>query len=135
MRQLWDIKAYRLLFFAGFLSELGTYISEVAILLRIFELVGQQKQFLGMTQAVFLVFMILGTLLGGVWGERNSKHKILLLCEAARIPVLGAMLVWDTSPWGANSWQRRCGIFFRYVQSHSPSVDEPDPAQLPYRQR
>ena len=49
MRQLWDIKAYRLLFFAGFLSELGTYISEVAILLRIFELVGQQKQFLGMT--------------------------------------------------------------------------------------
>jgi MFS family permease len=99
MRQLWDIKAYRLLFFAGFLSELGTYISEVAILLRIFELVGQQKQFLGMTQAVFLLFMIFGTLMGGVWGERNSKHKILMLCEVARIPVLSAMLVWDTSPW------------------------------------
>ena len=99
MRQLWGIKAYRLLFFAGFLSELGTYISEVAILLRIFELVGQQKQFLGITQAVFLLFMVVGTLLGGVWGERNSKHKILLLCEAARIPILGAMLVWDASPW------------------------------------
>ena len=99
MSQLWDIKTYRLLFSAGFLSELGTYISEVAILLRIFELVGQQKQFLGITQAVFLVFMILGTLLGGVWGERNSKHKILMLCETARIPVLSAMLVWDTSPW------------------------------------
>jgi MFS family permease len=99
MRQLWGIKTYRLLFFAGFLSELGTYISEVAILLRIFELVGQQKQFLGITQAVFLVFMILGTLLGGVWGERNSKHKILMLCEVARIPILSAMLVWDTSPW------------------------------------
>jgi len=99
MRQLWASLPYRLLFLAGFLSETGTYISEVAILLRIFELTGHQKAYLGITQAVFLVFMILGTLAGGVWGEGNSKRGLLLCCEFARIPILGAMLFWSDSPW------------------------------------
>jgi hypothetical protein len=30
MRELWASKTYRTLFFAGFISELGTYVSEVA---------------------------------------------------------------------------------------------------------
>jgi MFS family permease len=99
MRDLWASRPYRILFLAGFLSELGTFISEVAILMRIFELVGHQKQYLGITQGIFLIFMIAGTLLGGVFGEGNAKHRILLTCEIARVPILVTMLVSADSAW------------------------------------
>jgi MFS family permease len=99
MRELWASRPYRILFLAGFLSELGTFISEVAILMRIFELVGHQKQYLGITQGIFLIFMILGTLLGGVFGEGRAKTKILLGCEIARVPVLVTMLACTDEPW------------------------------------
>jgi MFS family permease len=99
MRELWASRPYRLLFLAGFLSELGTYISEVALLMRIFELVEHQKQYLGITQGIFLVLMILGTLCGGVFGEGRGKTKILIACECARIPLLVAMLAFKGSPW------------------------------------
>ncbi len=99
MRELLASRPYRLLFLAGFLSELGTYISEVAILMRIFELAGQQKQYLGITQGIFLLLMVLGTLLGGVFGEGRAKKQILLGCELARIPVLAAMLAFSSSLW------------------------------------
>ncbi len=99
MRELWGHKPYRLIFLAGFLSELGTYVSEVAILLRIFELVGHQKQYLGITQGLFLVLMILGTLLGGVLGERPHKTQLLIGFEVARIPILLGMLWAADSPW------------------------------------
>ncbi len=99
MSELWASRPYRLLFLAGFLSELGTFISETAILMRIYELVGHEKQYLGITQGIFLLMMILGTLLGGVFGERQAKRQILLGCEIARIPVLITMLAFTTSPW------------------------------------
>ncbi|MEI6872002.1 MAG: MFS transporter, partial [Verrucomicrobiota bacterium] len=96
---LWASRPYRLLFLAGFLSELGTFISETAILMRIYELVGHQKQYLGITQGIFLLMMILGTLLGGVFGERQAKRQILLGCEIARIPILLTMVAFTNSPW------------------------------------
>ncbi|NBV85873.1 MAG: MFS transporter, partial [Verrucomicrobia bacterium] len=99
MSELWASRPYRILFLAGFLSELGTFISETAILMRIYELAGHQKQYLGITQGVFLLMMILGTLLGGVFGERQGKRQILLGCEIARIPVLLTMLAFSASPW------------------------------------
>ncbi len=99
MRDLWAFRPYRLLFSAGFLSELGTYVSEVALLLRIYELVGEQKQYIGITQGIFLILMILGTLLGGVFGEGKAKNQILVFCELARIPILLAMLTFSSSAW------------------------------------
>ncbi|RFC44101.1 MAG: MFS family permease [Verrucomicrobia bacterium] len=99
MRELLASRPYRLLFLAGFLSELGTYISEVAILMHIFELAGRQKEFLGITQGVFLLLMVLGTLVGGVFGEGRAKKQILMGCEFARIPILASMLAFSSSVW------------------------------------
>ncbi|MGZ3693888.1 MAG: MFS transporter [Bdellovibrionota bacterium] len=99
MQALWNNKTFRKLFLAGLLSEFGTFVSEVAIMMRIFELAHGQIRYLGITQGIFLLSMILGTILGGVFGERGSKKKILLLCELARIPVIGLMLFGTNSIW------------------------------------
>jgi MFS family permease len=99
LRALWDARDFRLLFLAGLLSELGTFVSEVAILMRIFELAGGHKAWLGITQGLFLLMLIAGTVLGGVVGERAPKRLVLIACEVARVPVLLAMLLGTHSLW------------------------------------
>jgi MFS family permease len=99
VRELWNVRAFRWLFLAGLLSELGTFVSEVAIFMRIFELAAEQKHYLGITQGLFLLFMIAGTVLGGVFGEGAVKRRVLITCEVARVPALLAMLAGTSSLW------------------------------------
>jgi MFS family permease len=99
MLELWRIKPYRFLFLAGLLSEFGTFVSEVAILMRIFELAQGKIQYLGLTQMVFLLSMILGTLLGGMLGEGKNKVRVLIACEAIRVPIILLMLLGSSSIW------------------------------------
>jgi predicted MFS family arabinose efflux permease len=79
---------FKKLYFAGLSSELGSFITETAIMMYIYDLSGQDKSYLGITRAVFLVLFSLGGFLGGPLGQRMNRKNILLICEVIRIPLI-----------------------------------------------
>ena len=79
---------YRKLYLAAFLSELGSFISETAITIYLYELASENKSYLGLSKAMFLIFMTLGNILGGPIGEKKNKRNVLLCCELFRIPII-----------------------------------------------
>ena len=74
------------IFAAGLASQLGSFITETALMLYIFALSGQEKSILGISKGSFLIFLTLGSLLGGPLGVRFNRKKLLIFCEFARIP-------------------------------------------------
>lgn len=89
---------YRRLYLAGLSSELGSFITDSALMLFLFHLTNDDKSFMGINRAVFLIFLTMGSLLGGTLGERFNRKKLLLFCEVARIPIV-ACLFFVTSAW------------------------------------
>lgn len=89
---------YRRLYLAGLTSELGSFITDSALMLFLFNITNDDKSFMGINRAVFLFFLTIGSLLGGALGERYNRRKILIFCEIARIPVV-CSLFFITSPW------------------------------------
>ena len=92
--ELFRYSNYTRLYFAGLTSEMGSFITETAIMLFIFSKSGNDKSYLGMTRAIFLLFFVIGALLGGALGERFNKRNILILCDTARIPVI-FLILWS----------------------------------------
>jgi len=89
---------YRRLYLAGLSSELGSFITDSALMLFLFHITNDDKSFMGINRAVFLLFLTLGSLLGGALGERYDRKKLLLFCEFARIPIV-ACLFFVSSAW------------------------------------
>lgn len=79
---------FRNLYFAGATSELGSFVTETVLMLFVFKLSGQDKSYLGILRATFLVFLTAGGILGGPIGNSFSRKKILIFCDIARIPLL-----------------------------------------------
>ena len=76
------------LYLAGLTSELGSFITDTAIMLFVFALSNNDKSFLGITRAFFLLCYTLGSLLGGPLGLRFNKKNILIFSEIFRIPLI-----------------------------------------------
>ncbi len=83
---------YTRLYLAGATSELGSFITETALMLLVFKLSDDNKAYLGLTRAVFLFFLTLGGILGGPIGNLKNRRHILLFCDYARIPVIASLL-------------------------------------------
>jgi predicted MFS family arabinose efflux permease len=79
---------FRNLYFAGSTSELGSFVTETVLMLFVFKLSNQDKSYLGILRATFLVCLTLGGLLGGPIGNRINRKKVLIICDIARIPLL-----------------------------------------------
>ncbi|MEC7276738.1 MAG: MFS transporter [Bdellovibrionota bacterium] len=89
---------FRKLYIAGITSELGSFVTETVLMLFVFKLSGQNKAYLGILRAVFLVFLTLGGILGGPIGNKYNRKKILIFCEIARIPLLVLLFFFQNIP-------------------------------------
>ena len=89
---------FRKLYIAGITSELGSFVTETVLMLFVFKLSGQNKAYLGILRAVFLVFLTLGGILGGPIGNKYNRKKILIFCEIARIPLLILLFFFQNIP-------------------------------------
>ncbi|EPZ52424.1 transporter, major facilitator family protein [Bacteriovorax sp. BAL6_X] len=79
---------FRRLYIAGLTSELGSFVSETALMLLVFELSNHNKSYLGAARAVFLFFLTIGNLIGGVIGEKYNRKSVLLFTNYIRIPII-----------------------------------------------
>ncbi|MDO9182339.1 MAG: MFS transporter [Bacteriovorax sp.] len=80
------------LYLAGLTSELGSFITDTAMMLFVFALSNQNKSFLGISRAIFLFCYTLGSLLGGPLGVRFNKRNILIFSEVLRIPIIISLM-------------------------------------------
>lgn len=83
---------YTRLYIAGATSELGSFITETALMLLVFKLSGNDKGYLGLTRAVFLLFLTIGGILGGPIGNLKNRRQILIFCDVIRIPIVASLL-------------------------------------------
>lgn len=85
-------KEFFKLYLAGLSSELGSFVTDTAIMLFVFELSGQNKTFLGVSRALFLFCFTLGSLVGGPLGLRFNKRNLLIFSEVLRIPLIISLM-------------------------------------------
>ena len=84
------------LYLAGLTSELGSFVTDTAMMLFVFALSNHNKSFLGISRALFLVCFTAGSLLGGPLGLRYNKRNLLIISEIMRTPlILSLMLFHD----------------------------------------
>ena len=83
---------FKKLYFAGLTSEMGSFITETALMLTVFELSSQNKAFLGFARAVFLFCLTIGNLLGGSLGEKFNRRDLLIFTNYARIPLVLSLM-------------------------------------------
>ncbi len=95
MKFLMGYKNYRKLYIAGAVSELGSFVTDTALLLFVYQLTSSKAD-LGILRAAFLVFLTLGGILGGPLGEKINRKKILIFCEIARIPFVLLLLIFPS---------------------------------------
>lgn len=74
------------LFWAGLTSQLGSFVTETALMLYVFALTNDDKSILGLSKGSFLLFLTIGSLIGGPIGAKYNRKKILIFCEIMRIP-------------------------------------------------
>ncbi|EQC47395.1 MFS transporter [Bacteriovorax sp. Seq25_V] len=82
---------FKKLYLAGLTSELGSFITETALMLVVFELSSNNKSYLGAARAVFLFFLTLGNILGGALGEKFNRRNLLLFTNYGRIPLVASL--------------------------------------------
>ena len=83
---------YTRLYLAGASSELGSFITETALMLLVFKLSDNDKSYLGLTRAVFLLFLTIGGILGGPIGNLKNRKHILIFCDVVRIPIVASLM-------------------------------------------
>lgn len=88
---------FRALYTASFISEVGSFITDTALMLYLFKL-AQSNSLLGLSKALFMMFFIIGSIIGGPIGEKFSKKSVLQACEILRIPVILLLLFFSHTP-------------------------------------
>lgn len=76
------------LYLAGLSSELGSFITDTALMLFIFAISDHNKSMIGITRSLFLFCFTAGSLIGGPLGVRFNKRNILIGSEVLRIPII-----------------------------------------------
>lgn len=90
---------FRRLYISGSTSELGSFVTETVIMLFIFKITDNNKESIGILRSSFLIFLTLGSLIGGPLGEFINRKKILIWCEILRIPLILSLAFIQSVPW------------------------------------
>lgn len=85
-------KEFLKLYLAGLTSELGSFVTDTAMMLFVFAISNQDKTYLGISRAFFLFCFTLGSLLGGPLGLRFNKRNLLIFSEILRIPFILSLM-------------------------------------------
>lgn len=80
------------LYLAGLTSELGSFVTDTAMMLFVFAISNHDKTYLGITRAIFLFCFTVGSLIGGPLGLRFNKRNILIFSEVMRIPLIISLM-------------------------------------------
>lgn len=86
---------FRKVYAASFFSEMGSFITETALMLFVFNLSGENKAYLGITRASFLLCLTLGSIVGGPIGQRFNRKHVMIFSNIARIPLILALIFSD----------------------------------------
>ncbi|EQC49512.1 transporter, major facilitator family protein [Bacteriovorax sp. BSW11_IV] len=84
--KLLQLPNFSKLYYAGLTSELGSFITETALMMLVFKLSTGDKSQLGLMRAAFLISLTLGSLVGGPIGEKFNRRNVLLFANVCRIP-------------------------------------------------
>ncbi|MET7704119.1 MFS transporter [Streptomyces sp. NPDC005485] len=97
-RSLWSNRDFSVFWAVQALSEVGNAFSLVALPLLVLHTTGSAAQ-MGLLTAVAGVDSLLTGLVGGAWADRFDRRRLLMLCDAARLVLYGAIPVcWAVSP-------------------------------------
>jgi predicted MFS family arabinose efflux permease len=80
------------LFTAVFFSELGGFLTNTVLLFHINHITNSNLFYLGLSQALFVGPLALGSLIGGALGESFNRRKILMICELANLFLVLSMV-------------------------------------------
>ncbi|WP_116209447.1 MFS transporter [Streptomyces olivoreticuli] len=97
-RSLWSNRDFSVFWAVQALSEVGNAFSLVALPLLVLHTTGSAAQ-MGLLTAVAGATSLLTGLVGGAWADRFDRRRLLMLCDAARLVLYGAIPVcWALSP-------------------------------------
>lgn len=99
MAKILSYPNFKKLYYAGLTSELGSFITETALMLTVFDLSSKNKAFLGAARAIFLFFLTVGNLIGGTLGEKFNRKQLLNFTNYARIPLILSLFVITNVYW------------------------------------
>lgn len=86
-------KNFKKLYLAATLSEFGSFITDTAVMLWLYSLVGESKSWLGISRTTFIFSYALGSLVGGSFKNYHQFTKILLTADLIRFPLIFSMLL------------------------------------------
>ena len=94
-RNVFTNKNFVLCFFGALVSELGATLYSFAVGFYILEISGNNAFLQGVYLAVCAVMLLLFTPVGGVFGDRYNKAKIMYICDYMKgaLIILGAVLM------------------------------------------
>jgi MFS family permease len=92
LKNIFANRSFRFLYVAGLTSELGSFVTDTAVMLFVFALSGHNKTYLGSIRVLFLLCFTAGSLLGGPLGVRFNKRTLLLTSEFCRIPLILSLM-------------------------------------------
>ncbi|MFI9243814.1 MFS transporter [Streptomyces sp. NPDC053086] len=91
-RSLWSNRDFCVFWAVQALSEVGNAFSLVAVPLLVLHTTGSAAQ-MGLLTAVAGATSLLTGLVGGAWADRFDRRRLLMLCDAARLVLYGAIPV------------------------------------------
>ncbi|MBB5932017.1 MFS transporter [Streptomyces echinatus] len=91
-RSLWSNRDFCVFWAVQALSEAGNAFSLVAVPLLVLHTTGSAAQ-MGLLTAVAGAVSLLTGLVGGAWADRFDRRRLLMLCDAARLVLYGAVPV------------------------------------------
>ncbi|GEM_PF-580755 len=86
---------YRL-FWAGALSDVGSFTTHTALVLHVYHLSGQNAAVMGVAAIANLAPLALIAPLGGVWAEKYDRRRIMIANDLARAPLVLLMMTTDS---------------------------------------
>lgn len=86
---------FRKVYSASFFSEMGSFITETALMLFVFNLSGENKAYLGITRASFLLCLTVGSIIGGPIGQRFNRKHVMIFSNVMRIPLILGLIFSD----------------------------------------
>lgn len=92
---LFKFKNFKKLYLAATLSEFGSFITDTAIMLWLYSLVGESKSWLGISRTTFILSYAIGSFVGGSFKNFKNFTRILFWADVVRLPLILSMLMID----------------------------------------
>ncbi len=126
-------RPFFLLLIAGFLSDIGGFATQTALVLHIYRLTGGSTAYMGLVALATLGPMMLSAPIGGVWAERFPRLRIMIANDLFRIPVVLLMMATENVPLLLLLQSLVCAstaLFMPARQALFPDILEPQQLEL-----